>query len=64
MGSYWPKPKRQPMPRMVELVCPICGSKYKTRAVELSRGWGKACSRSCAAQLRENEKKEKARAEG
>lgn len=32
---------------------PGCGAVYKVKAADLKRGWGKACSKSCAASLRE-----------
>ena len=32
---------------------PGCGVMYKVKAADLKRGWGKTCSKSCAAKLRE-----------
>lgn len=36
---------------MVEKTC-RCGKKYKAREADLKRGWGKSCSKSCAAMKR------------
>lgn len=35
---------------------PGCGSVYKVKRSDLARGWGKTCSKSCAAKLREHKK--------
>lgn len=32
---------------------PGCGIMYRVKAANLKRGWGKTCSKSCAAKLRE-----------
>lgn len=63
MGTYYPPKKRSPMPRMVDHVCENCGRQHRVRAIELRRGWGKTCSRVCAAELREKMKREAANAD-
>lgn len=35
---------------------PGCGKVYKVKKSDLARGWGKTCSKSCAAKLRESKK--------
>lgn len=37
---------------MVTLVC-FCGEEYEVREADIKRGWGKTCSKSCAAVKRE-----------
>lgn len=36
--------------------CDNCGKEYNADTRNLKRGWGKCCSKSCAAQLREKSK--------
>jgi len=36
--------------------CDNCGDEYKADTRNLNRGWGKCCSKSCAAKLREKTK--------
>lgn len=36
----------------IELIC-WCGCHYYAREVDLRRGWGKSCSKSCAATKRD-----------
>lgn len=38
------------MPSMVEQTC-RCGEKFMARVADVKRGWGKSCSKSCAASL-------------
>lgn len=40
------------MATMVEQIC-HCGKKFQARAADVKRGWGKCCSKSCAAHIRE-----------
>ena len=35
-------------PSRVEMIC-HCGEHYKARTADINRGWGLACSKSCAA---------------
>lgn len=35
---------------------PGCGAVYKVKRSDLARGWGRTCSKSCAAKLREYKK--------
>lgn len=42
----------------IERTCPICGKHFNIRIADLARGYGKTCSKSCAAKLREKNKKE------
>ena len=37
----------------VEAKCKCCGSLFIARSADIKRGWAKACSKSCAATLRE-----------
>ena len=39
-------------PSKVELIC-HCGERYFAREADLKRGWGKSCSKSCAATKRD-----------
>lgn len=39
---------RSPSPRMVEVTCK-CGCKFLARVVDVKRGWGRFCSKSCKA---------------
>lgn len=36
----------------VEMIC-RCGERYTTRQADIDRGWGKSCSKSCAALRRD-----------
>ena len=36
--------------------CDYCGKEYEADTRNLNRGWGKTCSKSCAAYKREQEK--------
>ncbi|MEG0209086.1 MULTISPECIES: hypothetical protein [Gammaproteobacteria] len=36
---------------------PGCGAVYNVKRSDLARGWGKTCSKSCAAKLREFKRK-------
>lgn len=38
---------------MVDRYCDWCGNKFSARRADVKRGWGKTCSKSCAASLRE-----------
>ena len=40
---------------MVERTC-ACGTKFFAKTADVKRGWGKSCSKSCAAIKRENER--------
>lgn len=42
------------MPSMIERTC-RCGNKFMARTADVKRGWGKSCSKSCAA-IRTNKK--------
>jgi hypothetical protein len=35
---------------------PGCGNTYYAKKADLARGWGKTCSKSCAAKLRESKR--------
>lgn len=37
----------------VEMIC-HCGNQYNAKIADLKRGWGKSCSKSCAAKRRKN----------
>jgi hypothetical protein len=37
---------------MVTMVC-RCGTEYDARLADLNRGWGRSCSKSCAASRRD-----------
>ena len=39
--------------KKVDVVCPICKTDFKVREVDRKRGWGRFCSKSCAAVNRE-----------
>ena len=39
--------------------CDWCNSEYQADTRNLKRGWGKCCSKSCAAKKREADKKSK-----
>lgn len=39
----------------VDCICQ-CGAKYQARTADLRRGWGKSCSKSCAALNRKSGK--------
>lgn len=39
-------------------ICPICEKTYEVKISDLYRGYGKTCSKSCGAKLRERNKKE------
>lgn len=41
---------------MVECTCP-CGDKFMSRKADLKRGWGRYCSKSCAARYKSKHKK-------
>lgn len=53
-----PEPKRKAV-TYVNMACsaPGCGNTYEAKASDLKRGWGKTCSKSCAAVVRELKKK-------
>lgn len=36
---------------MINRICVACGGKFKARSADVKRGWGKCCSKSCAATL-------------
>lgn len=36
----------------VEMIC-FCGNQYTAKVADLKRGWGKSCSKSCAAKRRD-----------
>lgn len=36
--------------------CDSCGNSYVAKTADLRRGWGRCCSKSCSAKLREREK--------
>lgn len=38
------------MAKMVDKSCERCGADFQARAVDIKRGWGKFCSKSCKAQ--------------
>lgn len=40
-------------PQLVKKFCSWCGQVHVVRQADLNRGWGKCCSKSCAASLRE-----------
>jgi hypothetical protein len=40
---------RKPMPKMVDRKCKCCGTSFQARAVDVKRGWGRYCSKSCKA---------------
>jgi hypothetical protein len=40
----------------VERKCDNCQKLYTAKVSDLNRGWGKCCSKSCAAELREKSK--------
>lgn len=40
--------KTYPEPKMVDRVC-ACGKHFQAREADVKRGWGKSCSKSCAA---------------
>ena len=40
----------------MERKCDICNKTYTTRKVDLDRGWGLCCSKSCASLKRERKK--------
>lgn len=42
-----------PAPKMLAKQCQICNADYEVRASDYRRGWGKCCSKSCAATRRE-----------
>ena len=44
---------RVPQPRMVERKCQWCKGPFLARAVDVKRGWGKFCSKSCKASRQE-----------
>ena len=43
--------------------CDNCGVGYHVREANFKRGWGRSCSKSCAAELREKNKKTTSRTE-
>lgn len=48
-----------PRKSATEMKCceaPACGAVYKVKRSDLARGWGRTCSKSCAAKLREYKK--------
>ena len=45
--------KRVPQPKMVECKCRWCRSPFMARAVDVKRGWGLFCSKSCKAMRQE-----------
>lgn len=45
--------KRKPQPRMVDCTCKWCKGPFQARAVDVARGWGKFCSKSCKAMRQE-----------
>lgn len=44
---------RVPQPKMVERKCAWCKGPFLARAVDVKRGWGKFCSKSCKASKQE-----------
>ena len=42
----------------VTRICENCGRPFQADSRNVARGWGKCCSKSCAAALREKEKAE------
>jgi len=48
-----PAGTRVPQPRMVERKCSWCKGPFMARAVDVKRGWGKFCSKSCKANKQE-----------
>ena len=48
-------------PKTKELItvkCKWCNNDFEVDPWQFKKGWGKCCSKSCAANLRENPKKE------
>jgi len=41
---------------IIKRKCDNCGKTYNAETRDLKRGWGKCCSKSCAASLREKSK--------
>lgn len=41
--------KKYPAPKMVDRKCKSCGDPFKAREVDVKRGWGLFCSKSCKA---------------
>jgi hypothetical protein len=37
------------MPALVKVFCLTCGKQIEVRKADVDRGWGKTCSKSCAA---------------
>lgn len=37
-------------------ICEVCGKEFNAKPSDVERGWGKTCSKSCAAKLRERKK--------
>lgn len=44
---------------LIRRKCDNCGTEYDADTRNLNRGWGRCCSKSCAAQKREKSKQEK-----
>ena len=40
-------------PAKVSVKCKCCNTEFKARAVDVKRGWGKFCSKSCKATAQE-----------
>mgnify|MGYP000851826242 CR=1 FL=1 len=45
---------RKPTPTMVLRRCPVCGTEFQARTVDVKRGWGLFCSKSCKAKEQES----------
>lgn len=43
----------KPRGALVKCRCPACGGRFTARKADRDRGWARACSKSCAAVLRE-----------
>ena len=41
---------------IIKRICDNCGKEYNADTRNLRRGWGRCCSKSCAAQFREKKK--------
>ncbi|MDE1179458.1 hypothetical protein [Paraburkholderia sp.] len=47
------EPKVYPPPKMVDRKCKWCRKPFQARAVDVKRGWGLFCSKSCKAMKQE-----------
>jgi hypothetical protein len=49
------EPKVYPPPTMVDRKCQWCRKPFQARAVDVKRGWGRICSKSCKAKRQEKQ---------